>query len=256
MKRMSQRNVVVSVGVAIALILSIHQSSPNAVAKPKDDRGLVDGIVAYEDQKPVKGATVYAVPLGRPMGAIIPHAETDETGYYAIHISRSWFGKFAVAAKKEDENFPDMSNQFYSDGNFQTATLTASHPAQTVMIRLGPKAGVLTGTVRDAISGATLYPCLELRRPSGNFLSGSGLIKANFRVLIPPATEVTVKMWLDGYRPWYYPGTDEQSRSAPLRLRPDEQKTLEILLQPSAPDSKLGCGMPVGTVVNPRPKAG
>jgi hypothetical protein len=250
MKRMSQRTVVISLGVAIALILSIQQSSLKAVAKPKDDRGLIDGIVTYEDKKPVKGATVYAVPLGRPMGAIIPHAETDETGYYAIHISRSWFGKFAVAAKKEDENFPNMSNQFYSDGNFQTATLTANRPTETVTIRLGPKAGVLIGTVRDAITGTTLYPCLELRRPNGNFLSGSGLIKANFRVLIPSETEVTVKMWLDGYRPWYYPGTEEKSRSAPVRLRPDEQKTLEILLQPSASDSQLGCGMPVGTVVN------
>jgi hypothetical protein len=102
-----------------------------------------------------------------------------------------------------------MSKQFYSDGNFQTATLSAKHPATTVVIRLGPKAGVLIGTVRDAITGATLYPCLELRRPNGNFLSGSGLIKANFRVLLPSETEVTVKMWLDGYRPWYYPGTDE-----------------------------------------------
>ena len=144
-----------------------------------------------------------------------------------------------------------MSKQFYSDGNFQTATLSAKHPATTVVIRLGPKAGVLIGTVRDAITGATLYPCLELRRPNGNFLSGSGLIKANFRVLLPSDTEVTVKMWLDGYRPWYYPGTDEKSRSAPLRLRPDEQKSLEILLQPSASDARLGCGMPVGTVVNP-----
>jgi hypothetical protein len=251
MKRMSQRTVVISLGVAIALILSMQQSSLKAVAKPKDDRGLIDGIVAYGDKKPVKGATVYAVPLGRPMGAIIPYAETDETGYYAIYISRSWFGKFAAAAKKEDENFPDMSNQFYSDGNFQTATLTANHPAESVMIRFGSKAGVLIGTVRDAITGATLYPCLELRRPNGNFLSGSGLIKENFRVLIPPETEVTVKMWLDGYRPWYYPGTDEKSQSAPVCLRPDEQETLEILLQPSASDSQLGCGMPVGTVVNP-----
>jgi hypothetical protein len=91
-----------------------------------------------------------------------------------------------------------MSKQFYSDGNFQTATLSAKHPATTVVIRLGPKAGVLIGTVRDAITGATLYPCLELRRPNGNFLSGSGLIKANFRVLLPSETEVTVKMWLDG----------------------------------------------------------
>jgi len=251
MKRMSQRTLAMSLGAAIAFTLSLQQSSLNVDARPKDDRGLIDGIVTYEDKRPVKGATVYAVPLGRPMLAIIPHAVTDETGYYAIHISRSWFGKFAVAAKKEDENFPDMSNQFYSDGNFQTATLSANHSAETVTIRLGPKAGVLAGTVRDAVTGATLYPCIELRRPNGNFLSGSGLVKANFRVLIPSETDVTVKMWLDGYSSWYYPGTADKSQSAPLHLGPNEQKNLEILLQPSAADPQLGCGMPVGTVVNP-----
>jgi hypothetical protein len=251
MKRMSQRTIAISLGAAIVLTLSLQQSSVNVDAKPKDDRGLIDGIVTYEDKKPVKGATVYAAPLGRPMIAITPHAVSDETGYYAIHISRSWFGKFAVAAKKEDEDFPDMSNQFYSDGNFQTVTLSANHTAETVTIRLGPKAGVLVGTVRDAITGAVLYPCIELRRPNGNFLSGSGLVKANFRILIPSETNVTVKMWLDGYRPWYYPWTSEKSQVAPLHLRPDERKILKILLQPGATDSQLGCGMPVGTVVNP-----
>jgi hypothetical protein len=239
---MSRRTVVLSLAASIPLIL-FTPSSRKAVAKAKDDRGQIAGFVTYEDEKPVKGATVYAVPLGRPMVAILPHAETDETGHYAIPISRSWFGKFAVAAKKEDENFPDMSDQFYSDGHFQTTTLTTKHPSQSIFIRLGPKAGVLTGTVRDAITGATLYPCLELKRANGNFLSGSGLIKANFLVLIPSETEVSVKMWLDGYKPWYYPGTDEESRSAPMRLRPNEQKTLGILLQPSESDSQLSCGM-------------
>jgi hypothetical protein len=56
------------------------------------------GLLPNEDKKHVKGATVYAVPLGRAMGAIIPHAETDETGYYAIHISRSWFGNALPSA--------------------------------------------------------------------------------------------------------------------------------------------------------------
>jgi hypothetical protein len=251
MKRMSRRTIVISLGVAITLILLTQQSGLNAHVKPKDGEGLIDGVVTYEDKKPVKGATVYADPLGQAIHAIIPHAETDETGYFAIRIPRSWFGKFAVAAKKEDENFPDMSKPFYSDGKLQTATLSAEHPTGTVAIRLGPKAGVLVGTVRDAVTGATLYPCVELRRPHGNFLTSSGSIKAHFRVLIPSDTDVTVKMWLDGYKPWYYPDTDEKSRSVPVRLKPDEQLTLEILLQPSASDSKLGCGMPEGAVANP-----
>jgi hypothetical protein len=107
------------------------------------ETGLIDGTVVYEDGRPTKGATVSAYPLGRPMSTIIPQAETDETGYFRIDIPSSWFGKFAVAAKKEDEDYPDMSKQFYSDGKFETITLTSGHPAETVIIRLGPKAGVL-----------------------------------------------------------------------------------------------------------------
>jgi hypothetical protein len=177
---MNRRSAVISFGAAIALILSIQQSTLVAVPEPKDNRGLIDGIVTYENLKPVKGATVYAEPLGRPMGAIIAHADTDETGYFAIHVPRSWFGKFAVTAKKEDEAYPDMHMQFYSDGHFQTSTLTAKHAVETVIIRLGPKAGVLIGKVRDAATAATLHPCLELRRPNGNFLSGKWIDKSKF----------------------------------------------------------------------------
>jgi hypothetical protein len=63
MKRMSQRTIAISLGAAIALTLSLQQSqqsSLNADAKPKDDRGLIDGTVTYEDKKPVNSATVYA----------------------------------------------------------------------------------------------------------------------------------------------------------------------------------------------------
>jgi hypothetical protein len=116
-------------------------SLPAVGVEKKVTKGLIYGIVTYQDRKPVKGATVYATPLGRPIGAIIPHADSDETGYYAIRIPRSWFGRFP--AKKEDEDYPNMSWQFYSDGKFQTVTLSASHPETNVIIRLGPKAGVL-----------------------------------------------------------------------------------------------------------------
>ena len=87
-------------------------SLPAVGAEKKVATGLIYGIVTYQDRKPVKGATVYATPLGRPIGAIIPHADSDETGYYAIRIPVSWFGRFAVTAKKEDEDYPNMSWQF------------------------------------------------------------------------------------------------------------------------------------------------
>jgi hypothetical protein len=71
---------------AIALSTWAQRPSMNVVTLTQDDRGLINGIVTYEDRKPVKDATVYAVPMGRPMGAIVADANADETGYFAIHI--------------------------------------------------------------------------------------------------------------------------------------------------------------------------
>ena len=240
--------------VAMVLSSGAQQPSVKLLAQTETDTGLIDGTVIYEDGKPVKGATVYAVPLGRPMAAVIPHADSDETGYFAIHISRSWFGRFAVAAKKEDEDYPDMSQQFYSDGKFETVTLTSRHRAATVTIRLGPKAGVLLGTVADAVTGASLSPCIEFRRASvpNNFLSGSGLVKPRYRLLVPPNTDVLMRIWLDGYKPWYYPGTVDKSAGQAVRLKPGEEKTVDILLQPDTGASETGCPKMIGMTGNSR----
>jgi len=209
--------------------------------------GVIDGTVVYEDGRPAKGATVYAVPLGRPMLAIIPHNDTDDAGHFAIRVSRSWFGKFVVAAKKEDEDYPDMSNQFYSDGKFETVRLTSRHPTANLKIRLGPKAGVLVGTVTDADTGAGLDPCVYFARASepNSYLLATGLVKAKYRVLVPSNTDVLMKIWHEGYKPWYYPGTFDRSESQPLRLKPGEEQILDIRLQPGKISDDAGCGMPI-----------
>jgi hypothetical protein len=187
------------------------------------------------------------------MGAMVPHADTDETGHFAIRIARSWFGKFVVAAKKEDEDYPDMSNQFYSDGKFQTVTLTPHHRHHTVIIRLGPKAGVLLGTVADAVSNAPLSPCVEFRRVSepSNFLSASGWVKPKYKLLIPADTDILVKISLDGYKAWYYPGTVEKTKEKAVRLKPGERETIDIRLQPDNA-TNTGCPKPIETTLNAR----
>lgn len=219
---------------------------PTVAAQKKDKKGLIGGIVTYENGRPVRGATVYAVPLGRAIGAIIPHADSDETGHYAIRISRSWFERFAVVAKKEDEDYPDLSKEFYSDGKFQTVNLSASHPNATVIIRLGPKAGVLLGTVVDAVTKAPLSPCVEFRRLAEpfNFLSGSGLVHPTYKLLVPPDTDILLNMYLDGYKTWYFPGTVEKAKQQPVRLRPGEKRAADIELAPDDA-AKSGCPKPL-----------
>jgi hypothetical protein len=195
--------------LASLLIFQFLTLFPLRVPAPKDEGGLINGTVTYGDGEPVNGATVYAVPLGKALVAILPHANSDESGHFSIRIARSWFGDFAVAAKKEDEDYPDMSQQFYSDGKFRTVTLSANHPSRDVVIQLGPKGGVLVGTVADAFTSAPLSPCVEFRRAlePNNFLSGSGLVKPSYKLLVPADTDVLVAIYLDGYKTWYFPNT-------------------------------------------------
>ena len=158
----------------------------------------------------------------------------------------SWFGKFAVAASKEDEDYPDMSDQFYSDGKFETITLSSGHKAETVIFRLGPKAGVLLGTVADAVSNAPLSPCVEFIRVSepNNSLSASGWVKPQYKLLIPSDTGILLKISLDGYKTWYYPGTVDYAAAKSVWPGPGEKKTIDIRLEPDA-EVKTGCS---GTV--------
>ena len=121
--------------LAIALTLHGQQSTPT---RSDESRGTIQGTVSYEDGKPVKDATVYAHP-NRPMMAIVPHAMTDESVHFVI--SHLWLGKYAVGGEKLDEGYANMTNQFYSDGKFETVVLTPRNPAASVTIQLGPKAG-------------------------------------------------------------------------------------------------------------------
>ncbi|HTQ60345.1 MAG TPA: hypothetical protein VMI32_08990 [Candidatus Solibacter sp.] len=249
MKFMSWVKLITLLIVAAEISSSVHPQQAKPLAPLESDDGRIDGTVYDEDGKPVNGATVYADPLGVDLGAMLPHAVTDEAGNFRIHIPRSWFAKFAVVAAKEAEDYPGMPFQFYDNGSFETVTLTPANPHATVRIHMGPKAGILEGKVTDALTGAPLRPCVEFRRSANpnNFLSGSGLVQQNYKLFVPSNTNVMVKIWLDGYRPWYFPGTFRKSERTEVRLRPGEHRTLDIALQPDAKYAKSGCPAPFGS---------
>jgi hypothetical protein len=100
--------------------------------------------------------------------------------------------------------------------------------------------------VAEAVSNSPLSPCVEFRRASepNNFLSVSGLVKPQYKLLIPPDTDILVNISLDGYKTWYYPGTIDHAVATPVRLGPGEKKTLDIRLQPDA-EVKTGCPKPI-----------
>jgi hypothetical protein len=67
-----------------------------------------------------------------------------------------------------------------------------------------------------------------------NFMSGSGLTNAQFRILIPSDTLITMVVSLDGYENWRYESADESRKNAIL-LRPQEEMQLDIRLTPKQP---------------------
>ena len=226
----------------VAAVLSSWACQPSVRVVPSDEGpGLIEGTVIYEDGSPAKGATVSAFPLDRGLAAKVPSADTDELGHF--QINRLWLGKFAVTAKKEDEGYPDTNNYFYSDRKIAPIVLSLFNPSATDTILLGPKAGILVGTVADAITGAPRDPCVDFHRASNpnNFMSGTGLVNAQYRVLVPSDRDVMMKIWCEGYLPWYYPGTNRKSEAKPLRLKSGDVRTLPIRLLPGNDPSEAGC---------------
>jgi hypothetical protein len=228
---------------AAAVLSSCARSGTRVVVA--DGPCVIEGTVIYEDGRPASRAIVSAFPTDGGMGEKVPSADTDELGHF--QIKHLWLGKFAVSAKKEDEGYPDTSSSFYSDGKIERAMLTSPLQSVTVTMLLGPKAGILLGTVADATNGTPLNPCVDFRRASdpNNFLSGTGLVNARYRVLVPSDRDVMMKIWYEGHLPWYYPGAAGKSEAKPLRLKAGEERILNIRLRQGNNSADAGCETPL-----------
>jgi len=225
--------------------------------------GRISGTVVDEHGVPVKQIVVGAIPFDMGISGGGFSTGTDEHGHFTLNVpvgrepdGHSYGLRWDVYLKGDEKlGFPDKSSRFYHDDNDppQIVDLTPESPEAHIDLKLGPRAGVLVGTVADATTGAPLNPCAEFSRVSDPYsiMGGSGLVKAKYRMLVPPNADVKIKVWQDGYKLWYYPGTVNESGSRPLRLKPGEERTLDIRLQPDSSRTLLGCGMPVGTVVGP-----
>jgi hypothetical protein len=201
--------------------------------------GAIEGVVTYEDGTPVRGATAYASPIDRGMAGIVPSSATDENGHFVIQSL--WLGKFQVSAKKEEEGYPELTYAF-NVGMTKDVALTETNPTASVSLRLGPKAGIVTGAITDAATGNLLYPCAELKwkaKPKFS-VKGTGFVSDEYRVLIPPDTDILLKVWVDGYQTWFYPGVTDERFATAIRLQPGEELKLDIRMEPDS-SSLVGC---------------
>jgi hypothetical protein len=233
-----------ALAIFLTTLIALASFADQRVGRPVSDEarlGRISGIVLYESGNPVNEATVLAFPTDRGLAAKVPSAITDEFGHF--EVSQLWLGKFQVGAKKESEGYADETQGFYNQKKIASTVLSFSRPSASVTVILGPKAGILVGTITDAATHAPLAPCVDFHRTSNanNFLSGTGLMNGQYRILVPSNRELVMKLWQQDYLPWYFPGTTKKTEAKPLYLRPGEQKTLNIRLQPGNDPTDAGC---------------
>jgi hypothetical protein len=193
--------------------------------------GTIRGTVVDEIGNTVAGAKLFAQPQG-PMAMMIPQCTTDTKG--SCTLSNLSLEKYFVFAGKSEDGYPELAYSFFVPRGTRPmeAILSEDHPSYEVIVHLGPKAGILTGTVADAATGKPLNANVEFRWISDpdKFLSGGGLTKASFRVLVPSDVALTMIVSLDGYENWVY-GVDGAKRGKPLLLHPGQEETLDIRLR-------------------------
>jgi hypothetical protein len=192
---------------------------------------LVTGTVLNQEGQPIANANVCIVTTVKPNNTTtMCNNVTDQAGHFEIqHVA---MGSFEVLAVKEEDGYARFNRM---TGDQIKVVLTLQEPTANVTIKLGPKAGMLIGSVRDSVTGKpvdkirVIYTAATDERSGGG--SASGYMNGEFRVNLPTASDFIVIVTAPGYKPWIY---NDPVEGLSLRLASGEQKSLDIELVPKA----------------------
>lgn len=198
--------------------------------------GAISGRVLDTDSRPVSGLKVIAENIA-VAHRHLPSSETDQEGEFLLKDLEP--GQYVLHTRKEDDGYPRSEFNLYDSG--ETAdpqvAVSARQTTQGVVLRLGPRAALLTGQVVDAITSQPLHHAdITVRlvdKPDRFLRTGLSLPveKGGFKLLVP-SLPFTLKVSETGYQDWYYKMTGEEQQASALRLAPNSTKVLLISLQP------------------------
>ena len=218
---------------AVFLLLSIaHCFSQDNPARFAEAR--IIGLVVDEQGRPLKNIFVHAFLKQKHL--FMPTANSNEAGEFAIENLEA--GTYDIFGENDAAGYPNTYLPFYPNENPIQVTLGDVSTAR-VFLALGPKAGVLSGEVRDKRSGRIIAsrhaPRFIVRKSSNQEDSIEFHGPPKFRWLIPPGTDVTLEVTAEGYKPWLYAYPPDSLNPLPFRLESGEEKILNIELEPETP---------------------
>jgi len=233
--------VVVIIGSVSACTPAKKQRGPQHQPEERHT-GVVSGTVVNQRGEPVADVTVSVPPVDRSFIGSVPSNQTGPNGNFTV-AGLGW-GKYAVCAHKEADAYREICNSIFSKGSAPTVTRSPQAPAASVQVTIGPKAGILSGKIRDSVTGLPVNPItdaitgarqsavLRIHPLTDNGRYFDQAIGSQFTALIPPDADLELEVRAPGYRSWRFSMLGSR-RSKPFRMKSGEKRTLQIHLRPN-----------------------
>ncbi|MBN1447649.1 MAG: carboxypeptidase regulatory-like domain-containing protein [Bacteroidetes bacterium] len=198
--------------------------------RQQDPVFTISGTVSDAQQVPIAGANVFAEMYNGPMLHWL-QARTQQDGSYELHVPSGTFVVWAVAQGFATEYYDNAPDAQQAD----KLTLDASNPTETgIDFTLGT-GGIISGIVRDAVSGNPVEGAAVTvhgdrnTNPSGSTNGAFARTDANgaYRITGLATGSYFVLADNDGYARQYYDGAVDLTNATPVAVT-DGQETQHI----------------------------
>jgi len=193
--------------------------------------GTIKGHVTDQQGRKMPGLTVCAMPYATGFRGHLVSAVTDKDG--AFEIRSSVVGQLQVIAYKDDAGYPDVSGVLFTSGmeHFPVTDVLQGQTLNNLNIVLPPPDGILSGKVRDSITGEAVPQArITLRWAESPDVMYSSYLKSDgsFMFALPPRP-ITIELSAEGRQPWHY--VDPKTGSAYVSLTASSKVNLSITLK-------------------------
>lgn len=211
------------------IALCLLSLAPAASAQATD--GTITGTVLDEHGQPIDKAVVCIHDYQSKSDHSFCRDHTDKTGQFqARHVP---LGDHGVTASKYEEGYGEDS----SGASAQMVKLTAENPLARVIIKLGPKDGILAPTASDKSTGkpiASFWVHWTTER-AGQSEGGTARISGSTtRTAVPAGKELCLSFSAKGYQDFVPMDSADPDKPLCVQLKSGQVKSLAVELMPEA----------------------
>lgn len=191
--------------------------------------GKITGTVLDQQGRPVEGAQVCVSDYLGNAAKSSCHTMTDKKGQFQVqHVP---LGQHGVNASKPEEGYQGSPNGLFTN----IVSLTPENPVARVILKFGPKNGILAPTASDKNTGK---PILNFRvrwtiqDETSSQTSTATVSPASKRISVPAGKQICPSFSAQGYQTLAPRDPSDPEKPLCLQLQSGEVKSLNVELVP------------------------